>query len=480
MLHPQTKRITWTLTLTVFVLLTTVRALAAPSTEHSAVLSAYQSAFKEHRFAAAVEQAQKLVALESSAAGSRSLALATALQQLGAAQYAAEDFKGAEASYAQALQLIEPQVGNTDRRLIEPLRGLGTAIAHQQRHKDAVPVLERAVLIGHRSDGLFNTSQQDLLLQLAASYTELGNFIDAQQKLIYLAQVCEHAYGAQSPEMARAIDPLADFYARAGDFERAQLLYLRGIALIERKLGPGDPAVLPMLRGYARVFVRQLFVLPIEKKKDSDFIYSNPTSDFPQMNEVRQLANRKDLPKTGLQTLQTALTIIDANPALVKSDDQLDTLLELGDWLWIKGDTTAALPYYLRAAQMKFTHAAGENADPLSFPVPVYYLPPPSARRHLDRPESQIDRHSVLIDFTVTSDGSVRDQTVVEGDATPRQANATMEALRNARYRPRIVDGAAVDTPGVRYREIFREPHKDKDDNNDSKPVSPPDSKAPK
>jgi protein TonB len=61
----------------------------------------------------------------------------------------------------------------------------------------------------------------------------------------------------------------------------------------------------------------------------------------------------------------------------------------------------------------------------------------------------------VVVQFTVTSRGTVDDVSIVEStDRVFEQAAAA--AVARARYRPRIVDGLAVDTPGLTTRIDFR------------------------
>jgi len=55
----------------------------------------------------------------------------------------------------------------------------------------------------------------------------------------------------------------------------------------------------------------------------------------------------------------------------------------------------------------------------------------------------------VIVEFTVTSNGSVRDVFVVESTSTLFERAATTAALK-FKYKPRVIDGTAVEVPGVR------------------------------
>jgi TonB family protein len=60
----------------------------------------------------------------------------------------------------------------------------------------------------------------------------------------------------------------------------------------------------------------------------------------------------------------------------------------------------------------------------------------------------------VIVEFTVTSTGSVADAHVVESTSSLFDA-AALDAARKFKYRPRIVNGAAIAVPGVRNKITF-------------------------
>ncbi|MFL0797270.1 MAG: energy transducer TonB [Cellvibrionaceae bacterium] len=61
----------------------------------------------------------------------------------------------------------------------------------------------------------------------------------------------------------------------------------------------------------------------------------------------------------------------------------------------------------------------------------------------------------VVVGFTVTKDGSVKDPVVI--DASPEGVfdRSALRAVKRFKYRPRVVDGVAQDTPGVNYKFTF-------------------------
>lgn len=67
----------------------------------------------------------------------------------------------------------------------------------------------------------------------------------------------------------------------------------------------------------------------------------------------------------------------------------------------------------------------------------------------------------VDLSFTVTTEGSVRDPFVIRSDACEQSAipsfeSAAIKAVLDFKYRPRVIDGEAVEVDGVTTRITFR------------------------
>ena len=60
----------------------------------------------------------------------------------------------------------------------------------------------------------------------------------------------------------------------------------------------------------------------------------------------------------------------------------------------------------------------------------------------------------VIVEFTVTRTGTVTDVVVVESTSTLFERAASEAALK-FKYKPRVIDGEAVEVPGVRNKITF-------------------------
>lgn len=61
----------------------------------------------------------------------------------------------------------------------------------------------------------------------------------------------------------------------------------------------------------------------------------------------------------------------------------------------------------------------------------------------------------VIVEFTVTANGSTRDPVVVEADPPNIFNSAAIKAAEKFKYKPRVIDGEPVEVPGVRNKITF-------------------------
>lgn len=399
--------------------------------------------------AAAIEAASRQVEQLRATANDSPRALASALVRLGDAHLNGGDPATAATSYTEALQVLEDNVSLVDPAHLEPLRGLGLALARADQHALAVPYLERAVMIFHRAHGVLSPSQQGLLYQLANSLWYSGRAVDAQKQLQYLQRVGEHAYGPNDPRLAQVFNIIGTWYVDNGNFMLGRNHYRKAMQVIERGPGQRDPALTEPLRLLARSYTQELYLT-------SQGLRTEQTSDpFEPWDEPRMVSPRR-LDPLGERALTESLSILAAQP---EPDARLltQTLVQTGDWFNIDRQPDKALPYYHRAAQtLAALPAPPAGHTLLNAPVRLYYPLPVSALRHQRLAESQVEEKVVTVTFTVTPQGSVTDERVTQTTGTQRHQNETLQAIRSARYRPRIVDGQAVATENVTLTQVFR------------------------
>ena len=83
--------------------------------------------------------------------------------------------------------------------------------------------------------------------------------------------------------------------------------------------------------------------------------------------------------------------------------------------------------------------------------LPIVKVQPQYPRRALSR---GIEGY-VIVEFTVTTNGSVKDPVVVEAVPPNIFNRAAMKAALKFKYKPRVIDGEPVEVPGVRNKITF-------------------------
>jgi TonB family protein len=421
--------------------------------------------YDKRDWSAAIDAARSLVQRANQHAEDQPLELASALTLLGNAQLSGGDKVNAELSYREALRITELQGNGTDPAQLDPLRGLGYTLALLERHDEAIPYLERALIVSRRAFGLFDLGQQGLLRQLASSLTQTGRIEDGAKQMLYLQRVGERTYGERDPRMAPLLCAIGDWYVDTGNFMLGRDRFRDAIQIVERKLGKNDPALVQPLRGLARSYVQEIYFLSHGFQPLQDRTVLDPTSFEPKG------INPKYISCDGERSLHRALAILDARPDTTPAS-LTDTLLQFGDWYQVKHQPEKALTYYRRAATLNAsidtTSPEAAAAPLLSFPVRVYYPLPPLAMRNRQLSPEQTDEKFVSVQFTVTGMGDVEDAKVIERNGTQRQASEALEAIRASRYRPKFVNGEPVATTGVVMREVFKMRKQDEDEDSKS------------
>jgi tetratricopeptide (TPR) repeat protein len=366
------------------------------------------------------------------------------------AEYERGDLVAASVSYSRAIADIERQDGPASAQLVEPLAGYAQTQIGMHRPDAAIDTLRRAVGVVRRSAGVHDARQYPLLERLTDLYSSRGDLDEAGASLAYMARVSESAYGKRSVEHARSMTRIADWQCRIGEFDAARRSYRRSIELLDRH-AHGD-ALVDALLGLARCCLEPLSAEGIETTRGSLERYRGPVARSNRMSADSPAFHYHIgslLRAEGEQSLRRAVQIVESAP--LDPDRQAIVLLQAGDWFQIKDHRRTALHYYSRAQSLRMPGGPGPDED-LSAPEQVLYPLPATALRGRG---ATTGAHYVEIEFTVLANGRVDAQRVVAREAGKSAVDETLSSLRAARYRPRVVAGRAVDTGGVRMRQVF-------------------------
>lgn len=352
-----------------------------------------------------------------------------------------------------AMHAAEARYGATDTALVGPLTGLANALSAAGQPAAAIEPLTRAVAILRRNAGLYDHRQYALLSQLADLQSLLGDIDRAVAALVYMERVSERTHGRQSVQHALSLSQIAAWRCRLGRFDSGREGYRRSI---ERLRAPADEErLIDALLGVARCSFDELAAQGIATSPGSLDDYRGPvlrTNRMSAGSPAFQLGVLKILRVDGEQALLRAAQL--AETAALPPERRVAVLAQVGDWFQAKDRSRTARKYYA-SAQRWVRRGAGAE-DPFAAPVQVLYPVPPLALRNRPAREPSPAERYVEVEFTVRSDGHIDSERVIVREPGKSAADETLQALQAARFRPRVVDGAALDTQGVRFRQAFR------------------------
>lgn len=398
----------------------------------------FRSSFDARRYDEALPAAARVVEITRSQFGSEAPELVNPLTNLATTHYRLRQYEPALDTYRAALALLETD--NANPRLTPPLQGLGLTLIALDREPEAIVPLKRAVDILRNREGLFTPQQLPLLQPLANAYMAARRTDDAGSTQQYALTVAENAWGQNDVRLLPMLDAYARWNETVGRYAPARALHARAAQIADRKTADGHVLAIPALRGIARTYRYAYMYGETEE----------PATTGQSMAEALLARAATSPAAAGEQALRRALEM---QQVLTPDDARLrgEVLTDLGDWYLTAGLSSRAVAIYREAWSSLRTAGAEEL---LAMPVPLTYRPPSVTVSGRTEDPARFEEQD--IDFTVSVDanGEVREATASESVATRESAERSVAAaLRRSRFRPSIIDGAAVAKTDVPFRE---------------------------
>ncbi len=398
---------------------------------------------------------------------------ATPLSQQVRAALLAGEFQSARELGNRYVQELEQQFGVQAPQLVAPLANLATATLEVREYREAAGYAERALrVLDANPPDQPRTRAQLLLIQgralvNAEDYSAAGVALRKAESVagnrsaddpVLLAQVyeaqleghmhgsakrtesidsfvadgnriaarqlnaLEQAFGEKSADFAESLLTVMPWYRMSGQGSREIQLHNRALRILEATVGPRDERLSVPLRGLAAVRVR--------------------TGD--DGAEARQAAGRA--------------RELDYSDAPASAVAKADAAALLGDVTLVFGEVTEATAYFRESWQILASHPklGPAVANRVFDSVVMLYNRPRSAFKTLST-GSRLARNEAVVqtEFTVTALGTVADYKLIDATTGSDWDEVVQQASKQLRYRPRVVDGEPVDTPGIRYQITF-------------------------
>ncbi|MBW7929993.1 MAG: TonB family protein [Gammaproteobacteria bacterium] len=406
-----------------------VAATPGPAAQREAAQQSFLRLMDEKRYAEAATTAAHIVELTQQLHTEPGLGLAAPLANLGTAQLQSGDLDSAQATYIQAIDLIERHDGIASTRLINPLTGLGEARLRAGLYLSAIEAYERALQVNHAASGFYNLEQIRILDGLSEAFLGLEKFdrADARQR----SQVTIHRrhdpddHGA----LAQAWQKLGRWYTRTGQQQAAQAAFQDARRVLRKDGGDYDPRMIDTLLG-----------------------------------EAMSYESEGELP-IAATVLKRALDLVDAQPVMDHAR-RAEVLVALGDLQIVARQPRAARQHYIDAWQALSGHGetllAARDAyfarpQRIGGPrLPEVVDPDGKARPAAALGQLEHEQGLVVAALTVTAQGRATDARIIESTPPGLLDKQFLRALDGSAFRPAMIDGQPVDRPDTQFRHSFR------------------------
>lgn len=345
-----------------------------------------------------------------------------------------------------ATERLATQLGPFDPLLFDPLMVQGVINADVGAYEAAEDAFRRAQHIAHRDDGVYGSKQLPTVQALTRIALEQSELAEADRQTRFLLRVNEQRYGEHGEELVMVLQQVGGYFAHRGsrfryrlnerfagsagtppELDRALLfresikLYERAIGIITDAYGPDDARLVGPLRGLARARMMQ-------------------QSAKSQAEEA----------------MERVLELVEADPA-TDIADHARALVDLADLYTVTSDPRAE-EKYLEAWNLLADYPELDELREQLFAVPTRIYPETQIMVLERKPLAAEEGDYLFADvsFEVTDSGQVANVEVIDANVPNEEKSRVRDEIRSTRFRPRIVDGQVVETPGLIFHQTFK------------------------
>lgn len=401
------------------------------------------------RYADALAVAARVVEQASDDQSATRAALVEPLLKLATVRQQSGDYVAASWAGELAIDLIERNGGVFDPALVEPLVFLAQLEQASGHHPAALERLYRAQHILHRADGVMTQLQLPILAYMTKSYTAMKQTENTNTIIEQAFAIKSRDLDQNSIEYVPIVLEQAEIRAFNGQFRTARELIYVALEILGQSLAENDPGLMEALTGLALV-----------RYKEQKYGVSN-------FNQDRLIAGDLPLPhapirltslgrKEGTRTQQKVIHIMEEHPERFSAIELAEAHIRLGDWYMIIRKPDLADDSYRVAWQLlaKEGNATELLARYFGHAKRLMYRKPITPQNGPGRYENY-DGKYVEVRFSVNQKGAVRNLKIANSNSPAAMNKELRVAVKRAMFRPRYVDGQAVVTNNLFFREEF-------------------------
>ena len=375
--------------------------------------------------------AKRIVEMAIVLYGPRSSETASALSNLAIVQHSTGQYDAAMQNFESSIEIIEVVDNRLSSSLVNPLKGLGSAQLASGRPDRANRTFNRAAHITQVNEGPHNIGQVEILESVAETFLRMGD-LKAARNILDRIHILNVRFYEQDPMgLIPSLMNRASWQHRAGYYNDERASYRRAIRIIEGAGDKNDPMLIEPLR-----------------RLGESFYFIDLTSGAPQP---------QGLLATGELYLKRAARIAEKADD-VEYEEAAEAKLALADYYTYTESTNRARKIYrevwndLSADEERVAH----RSELFDTPVPTRMDPLPTFAGKGDGARDEVKTGRIVVDYSVTARGRVRD---IRTEAFPPEftdmQRMVHREIRRRPFRPRLEDGAPVESRGLVFEHEF-------------------------
>ena len=391
----------------------------------------YRRMVSEGTLDAADVAAKRIVEMAIILYGPRSGETASALSNLAIVQHNTGQYDAAIQNFESSVEIIEVVDNRLSSSLVNPLKGLGASQLASGRPDRANRTFNRAAHITQVNEGPHNIGQVEILESVAETFLRMGDLKAARSILDRIHILNVRFYEKDPMGLIPSLMNRAAWQHRAGYYNDERASYRRAIRIIEGAGNKNDPMLIEPLRRLGESFY---------------FVDVNSGTPQPQ-----------GLLATGELYLKRAARIAERADD-VEYEDAAKAKLALADYYTYTESTNRARKMYrevwndLSTDEQRIAHR-GELFDT---PVPTRTDPLPTFAGKGDGARDDVRTGRIVVNYSVTARGRVRN---IRTEAFPPEftdmQRMVHREVRRRPFRPRLEEGAPVDSDGLVFEHEF-------------------------
>jgi len=404
---------------------------AAPEDELAAEFQLFKELMTDKVYDEADTVAKRVVELAIDSHGPQSSEFAKALTNLAIVQFQTGEYEFSQQNFESAIEIIEDNEDRLNAQLINPLKGLGAAQLEGGRPDLATRTFGRAVHVTHVNEGPHNLDQLEILESIAETHLRMGDLDAAKDTQDSIHAINIRAHELDSPAIVPSLLRRAEWQHRAGFIYDERATYRRTIRIIEEFQGKTSlDLVEPLI------------------KLGRSFFFADVTGEITYHDSGMS---------SGEIYFRRAARIATENP---EADWQIiaQASLSLGDFYIFHNNPHRGGQIYMETWKLLSEHEDGLRVRREQLEIvtalqqnklPMYVSS--DSESDSEDGDDPLLQGSVSFSYSVSTRGVATDIALIEAQPAEfdRMTNFVKRELQGRVYRPRLMDGEIVDTPGL-------------------------------